>query len=516
MTLVDFLRMLRERWLSLLVCSLLGLLAAVLITGLMPKTYAATAKSFVSIGAGADKAGDIYQNSEFTLDRVASYTQVATSPSVLDPVIKELGLDMTAGQLANTLTVTNPTGTVLLETTATSTNPVKAQAVANAVSHELGLRIEELETPRQGTSSPVKVSAAVPASLPHAPVSPRVPLNLALGLLVGVVVGATYATARHQFDTSIKTTEELSAITNSSPLGLVRHHSGIPAQPLVALDASGPVVEDFRSIRTSLQFIDVDERRHSIVISSTRSEEGKSVTACNLAIAMAQDDRSVCLVEGDLRRPQVASMLGIDGSVGLSDVVANRIDLDGALVPWDRGLLTVLPAGTRPPDPSSLLGSTAVRSLLETLASRFDIVIIDAPPLLPVSDAAVLSRFADGVVLVTRSGFTRRDQIRRAVESLQQAGGRLLGVVLTQVPARALQRHIGSSYGYGTPNHGRGFFRLKTSRTLFDPSALGLTASDDANPPTAEAKVLGLDSRQRRRQTVVDHPPTDFERQARG
>jgi capsular exopolysaccharide synthesis family protein len=141
------------------------------------------------------------------------------------------------------------------------------------------------------------------------------------------------------------------------------------------------------------------------------------------------------------------SYFGVDGSVGLTNVVAGQHHLDDVLVPWNRGQVTLLPAGPTPPDPGQLLGSAATASLLAELRDRFDVILIDAPPLLPVSDAAVLSRVADGVILIVRYATVRREQVRMMREALGAAGVQLIGTILTQVPAKA--RHDGHEYGYG-------------------------------------------------------------------
>jgi capsular exopolysaccharide synthesis family protein len=189
-------------------------------------------------------------------------------------------------------------------------------------------------------------------------------------------------------------------------------------------------------MRTTLQFVDVDQPPRVIVITSALASEGKTTTACNLAIALAQSSLRVCLVEADMRRPNASTLMGIDGSIGLSNVVAGQIDLADALMPWHRGLLTILPAGTTPPDPTRLLGSKNMAAVLAHLRAEFDFVIIDAPPILPVSDAAVLARSTDGAVLVARYGKTRREQLTSAIADLEAVKARLIGTALTMVPAR--------------------------------------------------------------------------------
>ena len=222
----------------------------------------------------------------------------------------------------------------------------------------------------------------------------------------------------------------------------------IKKRPLVVARATGTALEDFRSVRTNLQFVKANGPPRVIVISSAVAGEGKSVTAANLAITLAQGGKSVCLIEGDLRNPKAMSYFGVDDSVGLTNVVYGQHHMDEVLVPWNRGQVTLLPAGPTPPDPGQLLGSSATSALLAQLRDRFDVVLIDAPPLLPVSDAAVLGGSADGIILVVRHGHARREQVAMLFERLVAANVRLIGTILTQVPAGV--RRDGHEYGYRT------------------------------------------------------------------
>lgn len=453
MTLKTYLRILRKRWLTVINCAVLGVLIASIITILIPRVYAAHTTNFVSTAVDGTQPASLYQNSQFALGQVASYTQVVHSPSVLQPVINDLHLNMTTNELDKRITAANPTGTVIIDVKATSSTARQAQAIADSVSRHLDSAIEALETPRAGGPSPVKVSIAVPAKVPSAPVSPRTPLNVALGLLIGLAIGIATAVLREQFDTTLKSPEDLQVLAGLTPLGVIDYEPQIKERPLVALERNSSGVEAFRSIRSNLQFANVDRPPRQVVITSAIADEGKTVTACNLAITMAQATLRVCLLEADLRRPKAAQYLGLTGGVGLTNVVAGQHVLDDVLVPWNRGQLTVLPAGTTPPDPSQLLGSDAMAELLADLRSRFDMVIIDAPPLLPVSDAAVLSRTSDGAILVARYGHVRREQVSRALVDLSTIGAQLIGTILTCAPAKERVKRYGPDYSYTTDKY---------------------------------------------------------------
>lgn len=450
MSLRAYLRILRKRWRAVVVSTLLVLVAAVAWTVTTPRTYTAHATSFVSITSSGSKQDDssLYQSSQFAMQRVKSYTEIVQSPDVLQPVIDNLKLTMGLRDLRPRVSAENPVDTVLLTVSVSDSSAARAQAIANAVSDQLGRVVERLETPRQGGTPPVMVTTAVPAQLPSTPTSPRPALNLALGLLFGAALGIVLAVLRDQQDTTVRG-EELQELTGRSPLALVGINPNARTRPLVTLEGHhGRRVEEYRSLRTNLQFVDVDEPPRRIVVTSALADEGKTTVACNLAIALAQSSLRVCLIEADLRRPKVATYLGIEASIGLSNVLAGQLDLSDALTPWPRGLLTVLAAGTPPPDPSRLLGSRNMEKVLAELAGRFDFVVIDAPPILPVTDAAVLARATDGALLVTRYGRTRREQVVRAMDDLEAVQARMIGSVLTFVPPKAELELRGHDYAY--------------------------------------------------------------------
>ena len=445
----DYYRVVTKHWLAIILLTALGGALALGYSLTATKVYTATAQNFVAVG-GMSESG-VSTESTFALQRVKSYAELVGTPEVLEPVIEELRLNTTPQALAGALTATNPPQTVLLTVTATNTNPQLAADIANATAESFAKQIEKLETPKGAKQSPVKVSVTTPAAAPTAPTSTRTNVNVALGLILGLGLGLAWAFLREQFDNSVKTIDDLREETSAAPLGAVPFDGDLKKNPLVALDQQSRLSESFRTIRTNLTYVDVDNPPTAIAVTSPGASEGKTTTAVNLAITLAQAGHSVCLVEADLRRPRISQQLGIESSVGLTSVLRGDADLSTALLPWNRYMLTVLPSGAIPPNPSELLASNHMRSVIGQLKANFDIVIIDAAPLLPVADGAIVSSLCDGAILIAKQGKTTREQIRRAADALQQVDARLLGVVMNYLPAK---RNRGDYYHY-THHQGR-------------------------------------------------------------
>jgi capsular exopolysaccharide synthesis family protein len=472
MDLRDYARTVRKRWLLIVVTTVLGAAAAVAISALSQPVYEAQTQLFVSARSASDNLADTAQGGSFTQQRVKSYAQIVTSPTVLQPVIDHLRLNTSTDELAKKVNATAPLDTVLINVSVDDPSPQQAQAVANAIADQVKDVVEALEEPASGGSPPVKVTVVKQADLPDQPVSPRTRLNVALGLLLGLAAGLGLAVFRESLDTTVKRLEDIHPLTGAGTLGMIAYDGDAAKHPLItAVDPSSTRSESFRTLRTNLQFVDIDRPPRTVVVTSAVAGEGKSTTACNLAITLAQAGIRVALVEADLRRPKVSEYLGVEGSVGLTSVLIGRVGLDDALQSWGRNGLAVLASGPIPPNPSELLGTAHMVNLLRQLQERFDVVIIDAPPLLPVTDAAVLSRICDGAVLVVRYGKTRREQLERTARALRAVDARILGTVVNMAPTKGPDAYA-YGYGYG--------YETRTSR----PRINAVTSQGDVLPDT--------------------------------
>lgn len=452
MELRDYLRILRKNWTLIAALALLGVAAAAAVSIAATPKYSSTAELYVSVRSSAEAGTtDLVQGTSFARQAVTSYVSIVNSVSVLEPVIEDLGLDLTAQQLAGRVSATSPLNTVLIDVAVTGDDPQEAAAIANGVAESfIDFVVNTLEKPAGDGPSTVNLSLVQPAQASAAPISPNVPTNLALGLFIGLAVGVSLAVLRTVLDTRVHSTHDIETVTEKPILGGITFDPDAKKRPLVVhVDPRSPRAESFRTFRTNLQFLNVEDSPRSIVITSSVPGEGKSTTAANIAISLAETGMRVALVDGDLRLPRVADYMGIEGAVGLTDVLIGRAELDDVMQKWGRGQLYVLPSGRIPPNPSEILGSTRMSALLKTLDTEFDYVVIDAPPLLLVTDAAVLSKLAGGAILVVAAGRTKKTEIAGAVRALDHIGSRFLGVVATMLPTKGPDAYGYGTYGYG-------------------------------------------------------------------
>ncbi len=445
MELRDYIRTLTKRWKFIALLTVLGIAAASAATALMTPTYKATTQLFVSVQSDGSTASELQQAGTFSAQRVKSYADIASSPRVTAPVVEQLNLDESADELSARIEAEAPLDTVLINLSVTDTSPDRAAQIANAAGSQFTNVVEELERPRGERISPVKLSVTQQAQPPSDAESPRPGINVALGLLVGLALGVGAAVLRETLDTSAKGSDDVETASGASVLGTVVYDSTAEKQPLLTgVDPHSVRAEAYRQLRTNLQFIDVDDHPTCLVITSSIPGEGKSTTAANLALAIAQGGSRVALVDADMRRPSVAKNFELVGEVGLTSVLIGKAGIDDVVQPASDGL-DVITSGPIPPNPSELLGTQHMHELLKELAARYDRVIIDTPPLLPVTDAAVLARLADGAVLVVRANKTSREQVTRAADGLRSVGAKLLGCVLSMAPSKGRDAY---TYGY--------------------------------------------------------------------
>lgn len=447
---------------------MLGLLVGGGISLVTRPTYTAETQLFVAI-QGSGSVSELQQGNTFGQSRVQSYVKTVTSPVVLQPVIDSLGLRGTAEELGHRVKASTDLNTVLITISVADGSPVQAAAIAQAVADSLVDTVDTLEKPKTGGSSPVSLSVIKPAVAPPTPSAPNLELNLAMGLISGLVFGLALALVRTILDSRIAGESDLRRITPAPLLGAISFTEDAVRRPLLTqAQSQSPRAESFRQLRTNLQFSNFSGRANSILITSSLPGEGKSTTATNLAIALAQAGRTVCLVDADLRRPSINNYLGLDRNAGLTTALVGDAEVDDLLQAWGDENLYVLASGQIPPNPSELLGSNEMAQLIRRLENSFDTVVIDAPPLLPVTDAAVLSQHVGGVVVVVGSRKLRHQDLEKSLSALKLVDANLLGIVLNHLPAKGPDAYAYSYYSndeQGSSSKRRGTKKRKANNS---------------------------------------------------
>ncbi|AOY70099.1 chromosome partitioning protein [Arthrobacter sp. ZXY-2] len=374
--------------------------------------------------------------------------KTVTTPVVLQPAIDSLGLEISPTVLAGRVKASTEPNTVLVRITVSDESPTQAAAIAQAIANSLVSAVDSLEKPKTGGQSPVSLSVITPASAPASPAAPNTRLNLSLGLAAGLSLGLLVAVLRTTMDTKVRGEAEIRRLSDSPMLGGIAFDQDAVRKPLLTQSSlQSPRAESFRQLRTNLQFANVAGHAKSVLLTSSVPGEGKSTTATNLAIALAQAGQAVCLIDADLRRPMVDEYLGLERNAGLTTALVGSAELSDLLQPWGDDNLYVLTSGQVPPNPSELLGSLEMKQLIARLEETFDIVIIDAPPLLPVTDAAVLSQHVGGVVLVVGSQKLKMNELEKSLAALALVDSTLLGIVLNRVPAKGPDSYSYTYYG---------------------------------------------------------------------
>jgi receptor protein-tyrosine kinase len=446
LNLQEFVKVLRLRWVTALVTTLAVVLAALAYSLATTPLYQASTRLFVSTSAGSSLT-DIYQGNLFSQERVVSYAELITGETLAQRTIDKLGLDMSAAELQDRVKAAAKTETVLITVDVRDESPVRARDIANTLSDEFVAMVRELETPEDGARPDSRVLVEQRASIPDHPVVPKTVRNIVAGLAVGLMSGIGLALLRDRLDNTLKDRETIEEVAGAGVVGSIPLDKERRKQPPITFGSdNSAIAEAFRKLRTNLQFLAVDNPPRVIVVTSSVSSEGKTTTAINIALALAEAEHNVVIVDGDMRRPTVHKYLHLVGPVGFSTVLSGQVSLGEALQKTRFRGLTALTAGAVPPNPSELLASLAAQRLLTELRAQFDYVIIDSSPLLAVTDAAILAAAADGVLVMVRFGQTRREELKVAIGHLEGVNAAVLGTVFTLTPTRGSASY---SYNYG-------------------------------------------------------------------
>lgn len=487
-------------WLFILVAIVAGSVSYFVSSRMLPFYQSST--TMLVNEAPATKATD-YTSVLMSKQLTSTYAQMMATDPILNQVIKEVGIGNTINELKEWIDVSVIRDTQLIKVTVTTTDPEYSAKIANAIVKVFAEQIQAIQIGRfvqskaaletqlaetdkqitlytakvdqaaspdekerletkltqyrsiyanlllsyeqirlseaQSVSSVVQVETAVPNDNP---VSPKTFLNTILAAVAGFLLSIMIIVAREALDDTIKTPNDIIQKFNLPVLGVINRHPTTEKMPISLTEPRSPTAEAYRALRTNVNYTSVDHPLKKILITSAEPGEGKSTTISNLAVVMAQNGNRVIIADCDMRHPRLNAYFNLPNRVGMSTLFSHQEVVKSVCQPTSIPELSVITTGPLPPNPSELMGSLVMQKILELMGQSADIILIDTPPVLAVTDAAALAPSIDGVILVAQPGKTRMTAFRQTLEQLSQVNARVLGVVLNNVVTR------GKSYGY--------------------------------------------------------------------
>ena len=497
MELREYVTLLRKWLWLILLCTLIAGAIAYLVSRNMTPIYEAS--STLRVNQASNPATTVAYADILTSERLArTYATLLTSRPVLEETARRLGIDVDG--LADAVTVTTVRDTLLLEIKVEGPDPKLIADIANVLPQvfidrdreqqlgqvtrwregleaeidatlaDIARTQEELKAADDSQKTRLEASLAQyrttystllasaqqakiteaqatnnlvvsePAIVPEDPVRPRTLTNTLLAAVIGAMLAVGAAFLIEYLDDTVKTPDDIERVTGMSTLGAIARlkETGGTRQLIAWLRTKAPESEAYRTLRTNIQFSSVDKPIRTLLVTSSSPGEGKSTTTANLAVVLAQTNQKVIVVDTDLRRPVLHKVFSVPNNTGLTAALlaGEAWTVGDHLQSTEIENLMLLPSGPVPPNPSELLGSHRMGHLIQALANEADIVIFDSPPVLAVTDAAVMARQVDGVLIVADAGRTKEGALVNATAELQKTGANVLGVALNRLDPR--------------------------------------------------------------------------------
>ncbi|QIG38540.1 AAA family ATPase [Microbacterium sp. 4R-513] len=436
-------RALKKWWWAVVVLTLVGAAGGAGVSLLMTPEYQATNRILVAFDASAGAGpAELVQANNFALQKVYSYVEVVESPRVLDEVIDELGLDTTADELARQIDVTVPTNSVIMRISATAPSPQDAVTLSNAVVDAFSDVVVQIETPSTGGTAPVRIESLAAASLPEEPSSPNLLVNIALGAFAGFAIGIIWIAIAATRERRVFTGADVaSGDVAVRTLGTVPATSG-PADLAVLADKPlSRAAESYRTIAATLGRTP-GAKVGVTAVAAVTPRDASSALASNLALAMSEYGARILLIDANLRSGAISTSLGLTGP-GLVDC------LTGAATPVDAiqtvNGIDVLPSGTTTESPAELIASGSFDGIISGLRRSYDIIVVDAPPVLPLSDSLFAASAADTTVLAVSAGSVTVTQLRTVSDTLSAIHAQVAGVVILDAPLTGVDADVATA-----------------------------------------------------------------------
>ena len=426
----DYLRMLRRGWPAVVLITMLFVGVAAGYLTLAPKRYDATTVLFVS-AANPKSINDLHQGAQFSGTAAITYAEIIDSVTVLGPVSERLRPQMKVDDLADIVEATVRPETTLIDVTVSGTERRRVATIANAVGLSATRVIPELEKTAGGRGL-VRIQQIRSAVEPtHASLDAK--RTIALGFVVGLLVGLAVTIVAQTLDNRIRRVEEVRQLADVPLLAALPRLKRAERRGLVVRDRpSSEAGEAFRTLRTNISFLG-SEDRPSLLITAVAGDRDGAQVPVNLAWTLAQTGQRILVVDLDMRRSTVGDMLGIQPSTGMSDVLAGQHSLPDVIRSTEHRCLSAVLSGTAQPSPSELLSAPLMGEVLTWMERNYDHVILHAPPLQSYTDAAVVSGLVGGTLITVAAGSTQAQQLTTALVALANIRVKPLGLVLTHV-----------------------------------------------------------------------------------
>lgn len=463
MTILDIVHVLKKHLITAVITLVVVTVAMACYTFTRTTQYTATAELLAtyrtSAGSGetgsSGNAGELSSGANYINSQIRTYPQLVKTESVLQPVIDDLGLNTTVSVLAQSVTASNPDGTMLVDLSVKNPDPKTASSIANAVAESLKKQVTSTLYTDEGDKivSPVNLTVVQQAYAPASPSSPNIPRNLMAGVACGIILGIVAALIKDLMDTRVRLDSDVTGIVESPVLGsLSRDEAYADKTPVIIAKPASREAEEVRRLRTNLMFALPDgPQSNVIVVTSAGPSEGKTTLCVNLATAFAENGGKVLLIDADVRNPSIADKLGIDGNVGLTHLITNQVSSQDAIQRYWKQNLHVLPAGMQSMNPSILLNSRAMKALIEQVADAYDYVIVDTAPMQVANDAAVFAKEGPELLLVAGIGVTEKNVLRQTTQELETLDIHAAGVAINYAE-QDKSRKSGYYYYYGNTN----------------------------------------------------------------
>jgi receptor protein-tyrosine kinase len=431
----DILSVVRRRWWVLVLCVVIGGIAGGAAAMLAKPAYTSNARILVAT-PHIDQGAQVPPGGITTQQRTVNYAALVTGSTITQKVIDELHLTEPMSVLLLHTHVSVISGTTIIQISVDDPEAAQAQRIAHAFATALVAAVPTVDRASGEANSVATVTLTDDANLPPLPATTSRSSNIALGIVAGLVVGALLIWLMEYLDRRLRDPRKLAELSGGPVLGVVY---GDPAQTgdrlITSVPANGPYAESYRTLRTALQFVDIDGTAPIFTMVGARAGTGTTTAAANIAASMAQAGQRTLLVDADLHRSHLAELLGLPaGAPGLSEVLAGTAEAPQVTQRWAAGEVDVIAAGSPPRLPTEQVQSSAMDELLAKVRDSYDVVIVDSPPLGDVTDGALLAAATDGAILVARYGFTTDDDVAVVVSRLSMVRSGPLGSVMVDTP----------------------------------------------------------------------------------